>query len=107
MYVCMYLGGDNDSNSRVMNIVCRSCAGKAMRSLLQLAVHEEMGEQEILSRSAAAFKIVQGLSAEVCADLLVVWMMGLVAKDASVIVSLQPLRSEVEENNAEVRLCIP
>lgn len=84
-------GGHPDLNS-ASSSASPSSAGDVMRLLLQLAIHEGMSEEEILSSSTAAFELVQGLTGDVCVDLMVAWMMGLIAKDASVIVSLQPIR---------------
>eukprot|EP01036_Dinobryon_divergens_P030773 gene30773-40069_t len=84
--------------------VSSSSAGDVMRALLQLAIHEGMSEEEILSYSTAAFELVQDLRKDVCVDLLVAWLMGLIAKDASVIVSLQPMRPMAEADDSEVAL---
>ena len=91
--------GTADSSS-----VSSSSAGDVMRALLQLAIHEGMSEEEILSYSTAAFELVQDLRKDVCVDLLVAWLMGLIAKDASVIVSLQPMRPMAEADDSEVAL---
>ena len=75
-----------------------------MRALLQLAIHEGMSEEEILSCSTAAFELVQDLRRDVCVDLLVAWFMGLIAKDACVIVSMQPMRPIAGADDSEVAL---
>jgi len=61
-----------------------------LKKLQTLAIHENMSEMEIQSRSDEAFAVIETLSSAICADILFLWMMSLIAKDASVIISLEP-----------------
>lgn len=62
-----------------------------MRALFDLAVNADMSEEQIVIRSDAAFALVDSLDASLCVDLLVIWIMAIIAKDAGVIVSIERL----------------
>eukprot|EP01037_Dinobryon_pediforme_P033584 gene33584-39086_t len=53
-----------------------------MRALFDLAVNADMSEEQIVIRSDAAFALVDSLDASLCVDLLVIWIMAIIAKDA-------------------------
>lgn len=68
---------------------CRDETLHALWNIRNLSVDSSMTENEVRERSNRAFAEIASLSAAACRDILIIWFMALIAKDASVIVSLQ------------------
>ena len=83
-------GGGKEEEEKGAPVVAVSQADvRLVSALAALRVHESMARQELDSRRAAAEKLLAQATPQQCALLLQMWMVALVARDASVITTLK------------------
>lgn len=87
----VYAKGNGDiPHEHIADVDLSNCPSVIMQ-MFQLSVSDSMTTSELQSRYDAAHVVVQSMTVDDCVLLLKLWMLALVAKDASVIIALRPV----------------